>query len=109
MVYLPTFTIKVNQMLVNIPYMDPMGYLPSRPLEKHRSVIDFLGSTAMFGVSQIWRRCAADPMVHMQAHISESSWDANQMGEMKDLEAIIGYPNISPTTGSQSTLVTPPV
>ena len=26
MVYLPTFTIKINQMLVNIPYMDPMGY-----------------------------------------------------------------------------------
>ena len=25
MVYLPTFTIKINQMLVNIPYMDPMG------------------------------------------------------------------------------------
>ena len=28
MVYLPTFTIKINQMLVNIPYMDPMGYKP---------------------------------------------------------------------------------
>ena len=26
MVYLPTFTIKINQMQVNIPYMDPMGY-----------------------------------------------------------------------------------
>ena len=26
-VYLPTFTIKINQMLVNIPYMDPMGYI----------------------------------------------------------------------------------
>ena len=25
MVYLPTFTIKNNQMLVNITYMDPMG------------------------------------------------------------------------------------
>ena len=25
MVYLPTFTIKINQMLVNIPYMDPLG------------------------------------------------------------------------------------
>ena len=25
MVYLPTFTIKINQMQVNIPYMDPMG------------------------------------------------------------------------------------
>ena len=25
MVYLPTFTIKINQMWVNIPYMDPMG------------------------------------------------------------------------------------
>ena len=23
--YLPTFTIKINQMWVNIPYMDPMG------------------------------------------------------------------------------------
>ena len=26
MVYLPTFTIKISQMWVNIPYMDPMGY-----------------------------------------------------------------------------------
>ena len=25
MVYLPTFTMKINQMQVNIPYMDPMG------------------------------------------------------------------------------------
>ena len=25
-VYLPPFTIKINQMLVNIPYMDPMGH-----------------------------------------------------------------------------------
>ena len=25
MVYLPTFTIKINQMEVYIPYMDPMG------------------------------------------------------------------------------------
>ena len=25
MVYLTTFTIKINQMRVNIPYMDPMG------------------------------------------------------------------------------------
>ena len=25
MVYLPTFTIQINQILVNIPYMDPMG------------------------------------------------------------------------------------
>ena len=25
MVYLPTFPIKINQMQVNIPYMDPMG------------------------------------------------------------------------------------
>ena len=27
MVYLPTFTIKINQMYVNIPYMDPIGYI----------------------------------------------------------------------------------
>ena len=27
MVYFPTFTIKINQMYVNIHYMDPMGYL----------------------------------------------------------------------------------
>ena len=27
MVYLPTFTIKINQMEVNIPYMDGMGYI----------------------------------------------------------------------------------
>ena len=26
MVYLPTFTIKISQMQVNIPYMDPMGH-----------------------------------------------------------------------------------
>ena len=26
MVYLPTFTIFLSQMLVNIPHMDPMGY-----------------------------------------------------------------------------------
>ena len=25
MVYSPTFAIKINQMRVNIPYMDPMG------------------------------------------------------------------------------------
>ena len=25
MVYIPTFTIKINQMYVYIPYMDPMG------------------------------------------------------------------------------------
>ena len=25
LVYLPTFTIKINQKLVYIPYMDPMG------------------------------------------------------------------------------------
>ena len=25
MAYLPTFTIKITQMKVNIPYMDPMG------------------------------------------------------------------------------------
>ena len=25
MVYLPTFPTKINQMEVNIPYMDPMG------------------------------------------------------------------------------------
>ena len=25
MVYLPTYTIQINQMQVNIPYMDPMG------------------------------------------------------------------------------------
>ena len=25
MIYLPTLTIKINQMQVNIPYMDPMG------------------------------------------------------------------------------------
>ena len=25
LVYLPTFTMKINQMWVNIPYMDPMG------------------------------------------------------------------------------------
>ena len=25
MVYLPTFTIKINHMYVNIPYMDDMG------------------------------------------------------------------------------------
>ena len=28
MVYLPTFTIDLSQMEVNIPYMDPMGYFP---------------------------------------------------------------------------------
>ena len=27
MVYFPTFTIKINQMWVNIPYMDPVGYI----------------------------------------------------------------------------------
>ncbi len=26
-VYLPTFTINLSQMWVNIPYMDPMGYV----------------------------------------------------------------------------------
>ena len=25
MAYLPTFTIKINQMYANIPYMEPMG------------------------------------------------------------------------------------
>ena len=28
MVYLATFTTKTNQMWVNIPYMDPVGYNP---------------------------------------------------------------------------------
>ena len=34
MVYLPKFTIKINQMWVNIPYMDPMcfgRFLPTKP------------------------------------------------------------------------------
>ena len=31
MVYSPTFTMKINQMWVNIPYMDPMG------LEQYKS------------------------------------------------------------------------
>ena len=26
MVYIPTFTIKIHQMQVNIPYMDPQGF-----------------------------------------------------------------------------------
>ena len=29
MVHLPTFTIRINQMQVNISYMDPMGIHPS--------------------------------------------------------------------------------
>ena len=27
MVNIPTFTIKINQIWVNMPYMDPMGYI----------------------------------------------------------------------------------
>ncbi len=30
MVYLPTFTIEINQMQVDIPYMDPMGWKSHR-------------------------------------------------------------------------------
>ncbi len=34
MPYLPTFTIKINQMLVDIPYMDPMGYIDISEVRK---------------------------------------------------------------------------
>ena len=30
MVYVPKFTIKINQMLVNIPCMDAVGYLKEK-------------------------------------------------------------------------------
>ena len=36
MVYLPTFTIDLSQMLVNMPYMDPMGHEILIKIQKSR-------------------------------------------------------------------------
>ena len=33
MVYSPTFTRKINQMYVDIPYMDPMGYITNQEFD----------------------------------------------------------------------------
>ena len=61
--YLPTFTIKINQMEVNIPYMDGMGY----------AAIDYSSLTtlvSMFHLGISYKRALFQPRKNKSNKIS---------------------------------------